>query len=162
MVLGLLTWPTYTLLPNVVLSFFNSMSLLEFSIFDHHDCMYWLFNLNTTWKLLLMPERSNQMFMKSCWVKQWYTPCNQLWFSIQTVSKARFDNALAVFWTVRLYTDDRLHAASPQQAQLLSWHSMWRNDMDPTFTLLVLYEGKSRSRGSQGTSNRKLLPSFFA
>ena len=95
---GFLTRSIYTLLSKVVFSFFNSVNLLEFPILDLHDCIYWLFS---RWKLLLTPGGSNQIFLKPFWVRQWYIPCSQLWFSMQTVSKAAFNSVLAVLWTRR-------------------------------------------------------------
>ena len=100
---GFLIRSIYTLLWKVVFNFFNSMNLLEFSILDLHDCIYWSFSrcFSTTWKLLLAPGGSNQIFLKPFWVRQWYIPCSQLWFSVQTVSKAAFNGTLAVLWTRR-------------------------------------------------------------
>ena len=101
--MGFLTRSIYTLLSKVVFKFFNSMNLLEFPILDLHDCIYWSFSrcFRTTWKLLLTPGGSNQIFLKPFWVRQWYIPCSQLWFSMQTVSKAAFNSMLAVLWTRR-------------------------------------------------------------
>ena len=100
---GFLTRSIYTLLSKVVFNFFNSVNLLEFPIFDLHDCIYWSFSrcFRTTWKLLLTPGGSNQIFLKPFWVRQWYMPCSQLWFSMQTVSKAAFNSVLDVLWTRR-------------------------------------------------------------
>ena len=93
---GFLTRSIYTLRAKVVFDFFNSVNLLEFSILDLHDCIYWSFSLcfSTTWKLLLTPGGSNQIFLKPFSVRQ-------LWFSMQTVSKVAFNSTLAVLWTSR-------------------------------------------------------------
>ena len=95
---GFLTRSIYTLLSKVVFNVFNSVNLLEFSILDLHDCTYWSSSrcFRTTWKLLLTPGGSNQIFLKPFWVRKWYIPCSQLWFSMQTVSKAAFNSMLAV------------------------------------------------------------------
>ena len=100
---GFLTRSIYTLLSKVVFNFFNSVNLLEFPILDLHDCIYWSFSrcFRTTWKLLLTPGGSNQIFPKPFWIRQWYMPCSQLWFSMQTISKAAFNSVLAVLWTRR-------------------------------------------------------------
>ena len=129
---GFLTRSIYTLLSKVVFNFFNSVKLLEFPILDLHDCIYWSFSrcFRTTWKLLLTPGGPNQIFLKPFWVKQWYIHCSQLWFSMQTVSKAAFNSMLAVLWTRRSqYFTAIAHAlfiignlpSSPRTAMLLAY-----------------------------------------
>ena len=95
---GFLTRSICMLLSLVV---FNSVNLLEFSILDLHDCIYWSVSrcFSTKWKLLLTPGGSNQIILKPFWVRQWYISCSQLWFSMQKVSKAAFNSTLVVLWT---------------------------------------------------------------